>query len=117
MSKPRIAILAPIAAGLTLLSLSVAADETDSGAAGRELYDTFQCWQCHGYEGQGGAAARVAPSAYPFEAFERFVRYPNQMPAYPRELLGDDELRTIWEFLKSQPEPPAVEDIPVLKEL
>jgi mono/diheme cytochrome c family protein len=117
MSKSRVAFPATLAAALTLLAPGGAAGDTDSGAAGRELYEAYQCWQCHGYEGQGGAAPRVAPGAYPFEAFERFVRYPNQMPAYPRELLGDNELRTIWEFLKSQPEPPPVDDIPALKEL
>lgn len=117
MTRLKTAFLAMLGAGLTLPALTVDADETVSEAAGRELFESYQCWQCHGYQGQGGAAPRVAPSAYPFEAFERFVRYPNQMPAYPRELLGDDELRTIWEFLKAQPQPPAVEDIPALSDL
>ena len=100
---------------LALPAMSVAAD--DATADGRELYETFQCWQCHGYEGQGGAAPRLAPSAYPFEAFERFVRYPNQMPAYPRELLSSDDLQAIWEFVRGQPEAPDTGDVPALRDL
>jgi mono/diheme cytochrome c family protein len=47
----------------------------------------------------------------------RFVRYPNIMPAYTTELLSDDELRSIYEYLRSIPEPPPIEDIPALNAL
>lgn len=102
------------AACLLALSAPAAADEH---AAGRDLYLKYQCWQCHGYEGQGGAAARVARTAYPYEAFLRFVRYPNQMPAYTTELLSDADLRAIYAYLRSIPEPPAIGDIPALDDL
>ncbi len=89
---------------------SVHADE------GRELYLRYQCWQCHGYEGQGGAAARIASIAYPFDAFARFVRHPDLMPVYPPHLLSDDKLRLIYEYIRSIPAPPFLEDIPELKD-
>jgi mono/diheme cytochrome c family protein len=107
-----------LAACLALAPLLATAEQHEqSVAAGGELFLTYQCWQCHGYEGQGGGAPRVAPTQYPFEAFVRFVRYPNIMPAYPTELLTDDDLRSIYEYLRSIPEPPPVEDIPALNAL
>jgi len=89
----------------------------DAGSAvseGRELYVSQQCWQCHGYEGQGGAAVRIAPTLYPFEVFADRVRRTNLMPAYSRKVLSDDALRKIYDFVRSIPEPPAIEDIPEL---
>ena len=99
--------------GYTFLAfgaMSVHADE------GRELYLSYQCWQCHGYEGQGGAAARIASKAYPFDAFARFVRHPDLMPAYTPGLLSDENLRLIYEYVRSIPVPPLLEDIPELKD-
>ncbi|MDH3508380.1 MAG: cytochrome c [Gammaproteobacteria bacterium] len=97
--------------GVALLS----AQESGDVAAGRQLFNDYQCWQCHGFEGQGGAAPRIAPTLYPFEAFERFVRHTTLMPAYSPNVLSDEQLRHIYAFVRSQPEPPAVEDIPELR--
>ena len=101
---------------LVVSSTGVLAEETASSATkGRELYLSFQCWQCHGYEGQGGAAARIANPPYPFEAFAIFVRRPDLMPAYPPNLLDVDELQLIYEYVRSIPAPPLLEDVPELK--
>ena len=94
----------------------LAQEPTESEIGGRDLYRRYQCWQCHGYEGQGGAAARLATQDYPFEAFEQIVRRPNLMPAYTSELLSDKKLRSIYDYVRSIPEPPALEDIPVLRD-
>jgi mono/diheme cytochrome c family protein len=94
----------------------LAEEPVSSDAQGRELYLSYQCWQCHGYEGQGGAAARIASTAYPFDAFARFVRHPDLMPAYPPDLLTDNKLRLIYEYVRSIPVPPLLEDIPELKD-
>lgn len=101
---------------LTIPALLVAQESTGSGGRGRELFETYQCWQCHGFEGQGGAALRVAPMVYPFEAFMQLVRHTNVMPAYSPNALSDENLRLIWDYLRSRPEPPAVEDIPALRD-
>ena len=102
---------------LAFSAAGVLADEpASSDAEGRELYLSYQCWQCHGYEGQGGGAARIASTAYRFNAFARFVRHPNLMPAYPPNLLSDDKLRLIYEYVLSIPEPPPLEDIPALQD-
>ena len=87
----------------------------DVAEQGRELFESHQCWQCHGYEGQGGSAGvRIAPTVYPFEAFAQLVRHTNLMPAYSPNVLSDENLRLIWEYVRSIPEPPALEDIPEL---
>jgi len=91
-------------------AMSVHADE------GRELYLSYQCWQCHGYEGQGGAAARIASTAYPIDAFARFLRHPDLMPAYTPGLLSDENLRLIYEYVRSIAVPPLLEDIPELRD-
>ena len=105
-----------VAICLALCAVTVFAQGSDpAGTSGRELYLSYQCWQCHGYEGQGGAAARVAAMGYPYAAFTRFVRIPNAMPAYSPEMLSDDKLRLIYDFLNSVPEPPPLADIPLLR--
>jgi mono/diheme cytochrome c family protein len=92
-----------------------AAESASSDTHGRELYLTYQCWQCHGYEGQGGGAARISSKAYTFDIFARFVRHPNVMPAYPPQLLSDEELRLIYEYIRSIDAPPLLQDIPELQ--
>ncbi len=82
---------------------------------GRALYASHQCWQCHGYEGQGSVAGvRIAPTPYPFEAFSRLVRHTDLMPAYSPNVLSDAQLRMIYIYVRSIPEPPSLEDIPEL---
>ncbi|NNC77618.1 MAG: cytochrome c [Woeseiaceae bacterium] len=99
-----------------LIPLQASADTQNPEMSGRALYVRYQCWQCHGYEGQGGAGPRVATMQYPFDAFIRFVRFPNEMPAYSKELLSDDEVRRIFDFLASIPVPPEIKDIPALRD-
>ena len=95
-----------------IASMAVAQNNSATVSSGRQLFESFQCWQCHGYEGQGGVGPRIAGTVYPFEAFSRLVRHTTLMPAYSPNVLSDDELRTIWEFMRAQPEPPALDDIP-----
>jgi mono/diheme cytochrome c family protein len=106
------------AAGVLAVSGWLSAQESSGTAEqGRTLFENYQCWQCHGFEGQGGAAPRIGPMVYPFEAFSQLVRHTNEMPAYSPESLSDGNLRSIWEYLRSRPEPPAVDDIPALSDL
>lgn len=110
----RLYLLSGLTLSLIFGAIELAAEESNTG--GRELYMTYQCWQCHGYEGQGGPDPRIASKGYPFDAFVRFVRYPNLMPAYTSKLLSDAELRSIYEYVLSIPAPPALEDIPALRD-
>ena len=112
--RTRPAVLA--AALLAVFSVAGTAQEPAADAsAGQALYESHQCWQCHGHQGQGGTAGlRIAPTLYPFEAFAQLVRHTNLMPAYSPNVLSDEQLRQIYEFVRSIPEPPALEDIPEL---
>jgi mono/diheme cytochrome c family protein len=98
--------LAVAATATALLALTPAAlAEPDPASP----YVANGCYQCHGYAGQGGAGARIARTAYSFEAFAALVRRPaNEMPAYAPQVLDDRTLRTIYDYLRSLPEPPAV---------
>jgi ubiquinol-cytochrome c reductase cytochrome c subunit len=97
------------------MCLSPSFAQQDEG--GRTLYASNGCFQCHGYEGQGGVAGpRIAPSPYPYVAFSVLVRRPaNVMPAYAPSVLSDGDLRAIFDYVRSRPEPPPVRDIPALK--
>ena len=87
-------------------------DDVEEGLA---LYISQQCWQCHGYEGQGGVAGvRLAPTLLPYEAFARLVRFTNLMPAYSPRVLSDEQLRLIYAYVRSIPQPPPLEEIPEL---
>jgi mono/diheme cytochrome c family protein len=91
--------------------LAIAALSHAAGAAPdeRSAYVVNGCYQCHGYAGQGGAGARLARTAYSYEAFAALVRRPaNEMPAYAPQVLNDGELRSIYDYLRSLPEPPRV---------
>ena len=119
-ARSRIAWSAGLCVGGLLLwtlgsALAWSEEPNDDARKGRELYRSQQCWQCHGYEGQGGVAGvRIAPTLYPFEAFARLVRYPNLMPAYSPKVLSDEQLRAIYAYVRSIPEPPPLEEIPEL---
>jgi mono/diheme cytochrome c family protein len=39
------------------------------------------------------------------------------MPAYSPNVLSDAQLQAIYDYMRSIPEPPAVEDIPALRDL
>lgn len=90
-------------------------DREETVREGRALYESHQCWQCHGYEGQGSVAGvRIAPTLYPYEAFARLVRHTNLMPAYSPNVLSEEQLRQVYAFVLSIPEPPPLEEIPEL---
>ena len=95
----------------TALALAIVAIAKQVYAAPdeRSPYVANGCYQCHGYAGQGGAGARLARTAYSFEAFAALVRRPaNEMPAYAPQVLNDRALRSIYDYLRSLPEPPRV---------
>lgn len=109
-----------LAVGLLLL-WTLGAAPAWSGEPGKDveeglaLYVSQQCWQCHGYEGQGGVAGvRLARTLLPFESFARLVRFTNLMPAYSPRVLSDEQLRLIYAYVRSIPEPPPLEEIPEL---
>lgn len=111
-------------AGISLAFVNGASAQNDLTEAteGQVLYEDFGCFQCHGFEGQGSQASppvpQIAPTQYPLDAFSVFVRTPPRiMPAYSPTELSDTQLQAIYEYMRSIPEPPTVDEIPLLRNL
>jgi ubiquinol-cytochrome c reductase cytochrome c subunit len=84
---------------------------------GKKLYAQYGCYQCHGYAAQGGVGPRLAPRPLTYAAFSKYVRQPTgEMPPYTAKVVSDTQLADIHAFLRSVPQPPPVESIPLLKE-
>ena len=105
---------------LLLLALTAAAiAQTPNADNGRKLFARYGCYQCHQREAQGAAATgpRLGPHPIPYANFTKYVRHPaGQMPPYTEKVVKDSELADIYAFLQSLPNPPAVKDVPLLKE-
>jgi ubiquinol-cytochrome c reductase cytochrome c subunit len=85
---------------------------------GKKLFAADGCYQCHGYEAQGasGTGPRLAPNPMPFAQLSKYIRAPTgQMPPYTAKVLSESELADIYAFLQSQPPPPALDSVPLLK--
>jgi mono/diheme cytochrome c family protein len=109
-----VAPVAPNGAGAAPAANAQAAP-TGSAENGKKIYSSYGCYQCHGYEAQGGAGARLAPRPIAFAAFMRYIRRPTgQMPPYTAKVVSDQEVADIHAFLRSIPQPPAVNAIPIL---
>lgn len=98
------------------LSIAVFLSAAASGAEeGVPPFVSYGCYQCHGYSGHGASSGPRLSAVMPYEAFQQIVRFPyGGMPAYPRELLNDDDLRAIYSFIQSQPPPRQIKDLPLL---
>jgi mono/diheme cytochrome c family protein len=96
-----------------------ASDEAPAGnvEGGKKLYAQYGCYQCHGYAAQGGVGPRLAPRPLAFAAFSKYIRQPSgEMPPYTAKVLSDSQLADVYAFLRSAPQPPPVDSIPLLKE-
>jgi ubiquinol-cytochrome c reductase cytochrome c subunit len=125
------ALCAGLAIGVSVLAAQNAGVKPDAGATpapnaqaapagsvenGKKIFSSYGCFECHGYAAQGGqAGARLAPRPIAFAAFVRYVRRPTgQMPPYTAKVVSDQELADIHAFLRSIPQPPAANTIPIL---
>lgn len=113
-------IIATAAWFLLMVATAWAQEKTPSGSAERgfQAYMKYQCYTCHGTVGQGaerGTGPKLAPNPFPWVAFETQVRRPRQdMPAFRKEFVSDQELADIYAYLTSiKPSAPA-KDIELL---
>ena len=108
---------AVVCTAVVVTALAGSAARAQSAGDGATSFAAYGCYQCHGYEGQGGdAGPRIGPSPYPYVAFARFVRRPvNVMPAYAPEVLSEAILRTIYDYVRSRPEPESADSIRLLE--
>jgi ubiquinol-cytochrome c reductase cytochrome c subunit len=104
-----------------LLASLVLAQDAPSGDAkrGHAAFLKYQCYTCHGTVGQGaerGAGPKLAPDPFPWAGFELQVRTPRQdMPAYRKQHLSDQELADIYAYVRSIKPSPSANVIPLLK--
>ncbi len=71
--------------------------------AGRVLYVRLGCISCHGEYAEGGT---IAPALWDSGRgdFARDVRDgPSGMPAYPVDVLGEDDLELLYDFIRTVP--------------
>ena len=94
------------------------ADKSSAGNAqkGKALYTSVGCYECHGRLAEGAVAPRLGPRAITLAYLLSYTRRPRgEMPPYTSKVMSDAELTDIYAFLQSLPEPPKVQDIPLLK--
>jgi mono/diheme cytochrome c family protein len=110
--------LADLYAFLSSLPPAPAAESSLAGDAenGKRVFMADGCFECHNTEGQGGGGGpKLAPNPIGFAAFTHQLRSPaRQMPPYAITVLSDQEVADIYAFLRSRPEPPKADSIPLL---
>jgi mono/diheme cytochrome c family protein len=104
---------------LILATAAAAQSKPPSGdaARGKELYVKYTCYACHSFDGHGGAGARLVPMKMLLPVFTAYVRAPRQMPAYREKVMSNAELADVYAYIKSIPESPAANNIPLLSQL
>ena len=111
----KIVVAALISAALPALADAPAGDV----ARGKAAFMKHMCYTCHGSAGQGGdrgSGPRIAYDVWPWEGFEQQVRHPReQMPRYPQELVGEQDLADIYAYVSSFKNGPKAADIPLLR--
>jgi mono/diheme cytochrome c family protein len=87
---------------------------------GQRLFTTYGCYECHGSQGQGSqqtGGPRLGPPQIPLSAFVAYVRQPTgQMPPYTTKTASTESLADMYAFLKSLPQPPRSNAIPLLNQ-
>lgn len=92
------------------------ATQAGDAARGQHLFMADGCYECHGTVGQGGVGPRLAPDPLPAAAIAQYIRNPaNVMPPYVEKVLGDPDVRDIYAYLATIPQPPPLKDIPLLR--
>ena len=96
---------------------------------GKRLYYDHACYACHGFQGIGrrnlaNDASGVMVNEQVFLTYlrgraDQNPRFPTQsMPNYAESSLPDDEALDIYAYIKTfRDDPPAIEDIAVLREI
>src|SRR5262244_1906402 len=103
-----------------IVSPVFAQDNPPAGSAerGYQAYMKYQCYTCHGTVGQGadrGTGPRLAPKPISYSTYVTQLRTPRQdMPAYRKAFVTDEELADMYAYLVSIKPSPAVKEIPLL---
>lgn len=78
----------------------------DAIERGRVLYFSQGCYVCHGEQGEGDVGPALASTSLTLTEVRRQLRNPREfMPAYIEEILSDEQIRDLYAFERSLPEP------------
>jgi ubiquinol-cytochrome c reductase cytochrome c subunit len=108
--------------GLALAAVSVSAQTPAAPPAGnaqngKTLYEKYSCYACHGYDGHGGPGTRLVPMRMTLPIFTAYIKDPRQMPPYTAKVLSDAQAADLWAYIKTIPESPAADKIPLLSQI
>lgn len=94
----------PILFASLILAAPMLAHAQEPEETGEPLYIVKGCLGCHGASARGGVGPSLAQTELSFEAFLAQLRNPrNIMPAFPHEVVTDDEARIVYEYLQTVP--------------
>lgn len=114
-----IALAAVVGVGAQTAPAPASSAPSGNADEGKKVFVSYGCYQCHGREAQGSSASgpRLGPKPIAFTAFSRYVRRPTgQMPPYTSTVVSDADLANIYAYVQSRASPPAVQDIPLLRD-
>jgi mono/diheme cytochrome c family protein len=111
------AVFAPFALYVTAGAQAPAPAAAGNAQTGKDLYAKYSCYACHGYDGHGGSGARLVPMRMNLPGFTAYIKNPRQMPPYTAKVLTDAQAADLWTFIKSIPESPAADKIPLLSQI
>jgi len=120
LGRSAVALIAAAVLAMIAGDAALAQDAPPGNAAnGKKVYLAQGCFTCHGRAGQGGALNGPAPSLakteMPFDGFAAQLREPaNDMPAYSKALLSDQDIADIYAYVESLPGRRSPKDIPLL---
>ena len=109
-------LVASIVGSFVALSAQTPAPASNA-QSGKDLYLKLSCYACHGYDGHGGAGARLVPMRMNQAGFALYIRNPRQMPPYTAKVLSDQQAADLWAYIKSMPESPSADKIPLLSRI
>ena len=117
--KSKIIFIAACLAGLSSMPF---AQEVPAGDAARgfKAFKHHLCDTCHGTVGQGGergAGPKIAPDVWPYAAFAQQTRKPRLvMIPYSEKTLPEKDLVDMHAYLRTIKNPPAANDVPLLRD-
>jgi mono/diheme cytochrome c family protein len=118
MSRVLLSLVVVMAlAGFEARAADTGADAPKGDAIhGRLLFAQIGCFQCHGFQGStGGPGGQLTPHLLPYAAVLAQLRHPrSQMPVYTAAIAPDQDVADIYAYLRSQPAPKPVGEIPLL---
>lgn len=97
-------------------SAAASSNLTGNADNGKRLFMRDGCYECHGMLGQGGNGygPRIAPDPISAHAIMNYIRKPTgNMPPYTAKIVSDQDVASIYSYLKSVPRPTDINNIPL----